>query len=135
MEEWVLRLPWRRWPLSMNSRWAHWSAEAKVKQEVKTAAWALARQAKIPPLKAIGLELVYYPGRNIRIDGENGAPTLKYCCDGLILAGVLPDDDSERVLISRSRAVIRRNDPADGAASRMDLVIKDMSALAPIGGA
>jgi crossover junction endodeoxyribonuclease RusA len=130
--DWVLHLPWRAPPLSLNRQPGHPVAHSKVKQEVKTASWALAKNARIPALSAIMVELVWYPGRNGTFDGDNMAPTLKYLIDGLVQARVIPDDDSERVLSSRSRAIIRRNDPYDASTPRLVLAIQDASALGPM---
>jgi hypothetical protein len=130
--DYVLHLPWRRPPISANDRWPHYTVKAKIEKEVKLAAWALARRAKVPALDAILVELVWYPGTNRRVDGDNAAPTLKYLIDGLVQAGVLPDDNSERVLRSSCRAVLRRNDPWNKADPRLILAITDASALAPL---
>lgn len=130
-EWWELRLPWRRPPLSANDR-PHWSTRNRLNQEIKTAAWALSKQARIPRLQAVTLELVWYPGNNRRCDGENIAPTLKALTDGLVSAKVLPDDNSERVLRSSCRAVPRRADPWDSPTPRMILIVRDASVLAPL---
>lgn len=130
--DYVIHLPWRRPPISANDRWPHYAVKARVEQEIKHASWALARKAKIPPLEAILVELVWYPGNNRRVDGDNSAPTLKYLIDGLVKAGVLPDDNSERVLRGSCRAVMRRNDPWNKADARLILAITDASALAPL---
>lgn len=129
---WVIQLPWLRPPLSANDRWPHRAVEYRVQQEVKTAAWALAKAKKLPRLHAILIELVWYPADNRRRDGDNIAPTLKYLTDGLVAAKVLPDDNSERVLKSSTRVVIARNDPYDSGKPRLMLVITDASALAPL---
>lgn len=130
-DQWGLPLPWRRPPISANDR-PHWAAKNKLAQEIKTAVGWVARAKKVPKLQAVMVEMVWYPGNNRRVDGENFAPTLKYCVDGLVSVGILPDDDSERVLSSRSRAVIQRNDPLRLTSPRLILVIQDASALAPL---
>lgn len=132
MDEWLLWLPWGRPPLSLNRQGGHPVTQHAIKQDIKKAAWALAKKRKIPQLSAIIVELVWYPGRNGTFDGDNMAPTLKYLIDGLVQAKVIPDDDSERVLSSRSRAVIRRNDPYDASTPRLILAIQDASALGPL---
>lgn len=129
--EWQLRLPWRRPPISLNDR-LHHMVRNRLNQEIKQAAWALAKQAKVPPLTAVLLELAWYPGNNRRADGDNLAPTMKALTDGLVAAKVLPDDDGGRVLASTLRAVPRRADPWDSATPRMVLIIRDASVLAPI---
>jgi crossover junction endodeoxyribonuclease RusA len=132
MGMWAIKLPYRRPPMTENMRWPHPAAKNRVAQQVKQAAWALAKHHRIPALKAIIVELVYYPGNNRRIDGDNLAPTLKYLTDGLVKAAVLPDDNGERVLDSRCRAVPRRADPMDASQPRMMLIVRDASVLAPL---
>lgn len=130
--DWVLQLPWRSPPLSLNRQPGHPVTHAAVKREIKTAAWALAKQKRIPKLSAIMVELVWYKGDNRRADGDNMATTLKPLIDGLVQAKVIPDDDSERVISSLSRVVLRRNTPDDNPAAYMVLAIQDASALGPI---
>lgn len=127
---WVLALPWLRPPLTLNMRWPHPAVENKVRQEVKQAGWALAKQARIPQLGAVIVELVYYPANNRRQDGDNLAPTIKYLTDGLVLAKVIPDDSADRVLDSRCRIVLKRDDPYPSGRPRLRYVIKDASVLA-----
>ena len=129
--EWLVYLPYRRIPFSLNDRPAPHERN-RINTEIKTTAFVMAKKAGVPPLAAVTIELVYYPGRNAKVDGENLAPTLKACIDGLVIAKILPDDNSERVLSARCRAVIRRNDPYDCSTPRMVLVIQDASALAPL---
>lgn len=131
VDTWKLPLPWRRPPLSANDR-PHWTVRNRINQEIKTAAWALAKSKRVPHLDAVILELVWYPGNNRHHDGDNMAPTLKALTDGLVAAKVLADDNGERVLDARLRAVPRRLDPFDGNEPRMILVIRDASALAPL---
>lgn len=132
--EWVLTLPYRRPPLSLNARYGHWSQPRKLEGNVREAAWALARQQRIPQLEAVTAELVWYPGNNRRYDADNISPTLKPAIDGLVKARVLADDNSTRVLATSQRVVLRRDDPHDSATGRLLLVIRDASALAPQGG-
>lgn len=131
-DSWLLYLPFRRPPLAGNSRWAHPVQERRVQGDVQKAAWALARNKRIPALQAVIVELVWYPGRNGKYDSDNIAPTLKPLLDGLVKAKVLPDDNSERVLRASTRVVIRRNDPYDSGTPRMVLHIQDASVLAPL---
>jgi hypothetical protein len=127
---WPLLLPFRRLPLSGNDR-GHTRAKYADQQMVKKAAWAVARHAKVPRLRAALLELIYYPGRNAGPDADNLTPTMKYCIDGLVAAKILPDDGPEYVLGTRQKTVLRRDDPYDQSTPRMVLVITDASALAP----
>lgn len=128
-ETWRLPVPYRRPPLSMNDR-THWSTRNRIAQEVKRAGWAIARGAKIPPLQAVIVELVWFKGDNRRADADNMAPTLKALQDGLVAAKVVPDDSGDRVLSARLSVVLARDDPYPGAGARMELRIRDASVLA-----
>jgi crossover junction endodeoxyribonuclease RusA len=131
LPEWRLPVPYRRPPLSLNGR-EHWSVRNRVGKDVKTAAWALARAAKVPRLQAVIVELVWFKGDNRRADADNMAPTLKALQDGLVAAGVVPDDSGDRVISARLSVVLARDDPYPGAGARMELRIRDASALAPM---
>lgn len=133
-DEWILTLPYRTPPLSLNARHGHWSQQRKLEDNVQKAAWALAKQHRMPRLNAVTAELVWYPGSNRRYDADNIAPTLKPAIDGLVHAGVLPDDNSTRVIATSQRVVLRRDDPYDSGTGRVLLVIRDASVFAPQGG-
>lgn len=131
MTDFMIGLNMRRPPLSLNGR-EHWSVRNRITQDVKRAAWALVKQAKVPTMDAVILELVWFKGDNRRADADNMAPTLKAMQDGLVLAKVLPDDSGDRVLSVRMSVVLRKDDPYPGAGARMELRITDASALAPL---
>lgn len=131
VDKWVILLPYRRLPLSANDRLNRYERNT-ITQEVRKTAWGLAKKHRVPALSAILVEFIHYPGDNRRHDGGNAAPTLKALIDGLVDAHVLPDDNSDRVISESLRAVSRREDPYDLKTSRMVLVIRDASALAPL---
>lgn len=128
MQTWSLWLPWRTPPLSLNQRFSHWAVEKRIKDQVKQAVIVLARQQKIPHLAAITAELVWLKPDNRRADADNIAPTLKPALDGLVAAGVLDDDDSDHVLRTSTKVLLRRDRETPGA--HVLLKIRDMSALA-----
>ncbi len=85
----VIRLPWTKPPLSLNDR-THWAAKARTTREVRLqAAWAC---AGLPPADHITVELVYIPRAAGRRDSDNLVATLKPLCDGIVDAGIVPDD-------------------------------------------
>lgn len=132
MEEWRLALPYRRPPISLNGR-EHWSVRHRIMEELKTTAGWVARAAKVPKLQACTIRLTWFPGNNRRCDPDNLALTLKGLVDGLVLAKILPDDNAERVLNVELCVRLRRQDPYDRPDARMELLIRDASALAPLG--
>jgi len=128
-DTWVLPLPYRRPPLSLNQK-MHYMVEHKIKGELKQAAIVIAKQQRIPRLRACTAELVWFKGDNRRADSDNTSPTLKPLMDGLVAAGILPDDDSAHVFRTSTRIVLKRDDPRPFQGPRLQLHIRDMSALA-----
>ena len=83
-------------PLSMNDR-EHWRKKAKRVQQLRRDTKVMAERAKIPPLGRIAVELHYAPRDRRRRDALNLVATLKPVEDGLVDAGVVPDDTGEFV--------------------------------------
>jgi crossover junction endodeoxyribonuclease RusA len=88
---WTLDLPFDRPPLTENQR-LHHMAKARLTKQVRRAASFLARSQRIPPLGACTVRLVWHVNTKHRRDADNLAPTLKAACDGLVDAGLVPDD-------------------------------------------
>ena len=89
-----LQLPWTSPPISLNHR-RHWRATANLTRAVRDATHVLAREARIGRHERVRVTLHYRP-RDKRIrDEENNVPTLKACCDGLVDAGIVPDDSPQ----------------------------------------
>lgn len=89
-------LPWSSPPLSANQR-MHWAPKARTVQEVRRTTWALARNTKPPRADRLVITLHYRPKDRRRRDAHNLYPMVKACVDGLVDAGVVPDDDTEHV--------------------------------------
>lgn len=89
---WVLELPFTK-PLSLNDR-DHWRVKATRTATWRDAAGKLTRYAKIPKCTAITVELWYTPRDDGPRDPLNLVASLKACEDGLVDAGVIPDDSS-----------------------------------------
>lgn len=79
-------------PLSMNSR-KHHMVRSRITKQIRTTAWALAKDAKLPTGCAhVTVGLHYRPRDNRRRDADNLMPVLKAACDGLVDAGLTADD-------------------------------------------
>ena len=89
---------------------------AQVRKDVCT----LAKAAKIPALVRIVVELHYAPRDSRRRDALNLVATLKPCEDGIVDAGVVPDDTAEFVV--PTMPVI---DPPNGYCGLLYLLIRD----------
>jgi crossover junction endodeoxyribonuclease RusA len=107
VSDWELVGPWRSLPLSLNDR-GHWAPRARRVAEVRSwASWA-ARAARIPPLTHATVGLVWYVPDRRRRDADNAAGTSKPAADGLVDAGVVPDDAPEYMTMLMPRVVYRR---------------------------
>lgn len=79
--------------LNANDR-NHWARHHRVTRHLRyTAAW-LTRSQHIPALGRAHIVAVYEPPDRRRRDPANLYPSVKACVDGLVDAGVLPDDDA-----------------------------------------
>ena len=107
-----LRMPWPRPPLAANDR-RHRMAHAKLVAQVRrVAGWAV-KGASIPACAHVTVGLVYVPAISRKRDGgENYADTLKAVIDGIVDAGVVPDDTPEYVTrLMPVVAPVDRGDP------------------------
>lgn len=93
--EWRLVLPMTL-PLSLNDR-THFRVKAQAVKEVRDMVIVLARAAKIPPCRKVRTTLIYVPRDRRRRDPLNLVATMKACEDGLVDAGVIPDDNPDYV--------------------------------------
>lgn len=88
---WALELPFTA-PMSLNDRMI-WPVKAKITKEWVDATLVLTKHAKIPKLGKISVLLVYEPrDRRVR-DPLNLVQSLKAVEDGIVRAGVVPDDN------------------------------------------
>jgi len=91
--------------LNANDR-QHWRPRAALTAVWKEAAYIAACQLGDPTERAHGPSEVrfYFPVRDGRKrDGGNWYPTVKACVDGLVEAGVWPDDNTDWVELRDSR--------------------------------
>lgn len=104
----VYRLPWRTPPLSLNDR-LHWRAKAARVQTIRNAAALAVRSHQ--QANRIRVTLHYFPKDGRRRDADNLVATLKPLCDGIVDAGVVPDDDPAHMM--KAMPVIGAPDPRD----------------------
>lgn len=78
----------------MNDR-LHRMAEYTQQQAIRQTGEILARKARIPACSHIEVAMVWTVPDKGRRDDENPVATLKPFCDGLVDAGVVPDDTAE----------------------------------------
>lgn len=78
-------------PMSLNDRHTY-QQKSRLKKPYREAAYWLARQQKIPACRRIRVTLIYTPKDRRRRDPLNLVATLKLIEDGLVDAGIVPDD-------------------------------------------
>lgn len=91
--------------LSMNDR-THWRSKANATKLWRTAAYAVALKpwgGWPPPWRPCFVRVTFPVRDNRRRDADNPAPTVKAIVDGLVDAGVWPDDSPEWVETLGSR--------------------------------
>lgn len=121
---WQLDIPgYRKPPLSLNTK-THWAPQHRLRVDLMDAVIWTAKALKLPRhLERVSVELHYRPASRRRRDEDNLAPTLKACCDALVLYGLVPDDSHE-YLTSASRI-----DPVNSMKPGLYLLITDLSAV------
>lgn len=78
-------------PLTANMRLHHMARASRVRTVREQVALAVGL-LRIPPGSHVTVTLHYAPGDNRRCDSDNLDATRKPACDGLVDAGVVPDD-------------------------------------------
>lgn len=99
----------RRW-ITANQR-LHWSSRSRLTRQWREYAAAEAEHAGIPAMTGAYIKAELRFGDKRRRDPANWAPTAKAAVDGLVDAGLFPDDNST-VLIGpdmRMGPVVRRD--------------------------
>lgn len=80
--------------LSSNLR-LHYMERYRRGKALKDAAYLVSRSQRIPQVLRADITVVMHPGRRTKLfDPHNFMPSAKAAIDGLVLAGVLPKDDS-----------------------------------------
>ena len=79
-------------PLNANQR-LHWAQRAKLTKSIRHEAATRARAAHIGPKDHVTVTLHYQPRDKRRRDRGNLVPTHKALLDGLVDAGIVPDDN------------------------------------------
>ncbi|MEU6641255.1 hypothetical protein ABZ863_01755 [Saccharomonospora sp. NPDC046836] len=83
-------------PLSHNDRF-HWRAKAKKIRTIRQQVALHARNARIPAAQHITVTLHYQPSGRSVTDAPNLTATSKPAIDGLVDAGIVPDDTDPHV--------------------------------------
>lgn len=96
MSELTIFIPESEW-LSANGRF-HWAAKARRTKTLRQRGFWAAKQTKASRHDRLHVTaFIQYPTGG-RADPANSAPTVKALIDGMVDAGVLPDDDSTHLI-------------------------------------
>ena len=93
----------------------HWARKRLVKQEWTEWVWALVNQQgrKLKGCKQVHVSATIYFPRGARRDPQNYAATLyKFLDDGLVQAGVIPDDTAEYISHDEPVLTVDEHGPA-----------------------
>ncbi|MFI2620454.1 hypothetical protein [Streptomyces sp. NPDC018584] len=122
---WRLELPAETTLINANDR-MHPAKRARFVKVIRQAAWAMARHHKMPALQRAHIFYVIHPDtRGRRRDPGNWSPSAKAAVDGLVDAGVLPDDNHHHLLGPDPRI----GTPIGGA--QLVLWITDLDQISP----
>lgn len=93
---WELNYKGRPWSINEERKLHYMERARRVKEWRETFYW-LAKEAKIPPCTAITIEAFPIQQRGKLGDVLNNYPAAKAAIDGIVDAGVVPDDSPEYV--------------------------------------
>ena len=119
-QSWLITFPYERPPLTANQR-MHWGQKMTLTRKVRKV--AAAETAHIPALTKCRVQLVWLVTDNRRRDVDNVVPTLKAMCDGIVDAGIVPDDTPE--YMEKLMPVISRVDKSFGP-SQLQLIVEEL---------
>lgn len=113
-------------PLLSSNQRLHYMEKWRRAQNIKKAAWVAARNANVPQLLQANVTVIVHPGPRTRLfDPHNYTDSAKYAIDGLVMAGVLPKDDSR---------YLRRVSIVDGPKSsgwQLELLVRPVKSSMP----
>jgi hypothetical protein len=94
-----VELPARTVLLTANQTKVHHYDRARIVKALRHTGFAMARAVKVPRLERAHIYYVLHPDtKTRRRDPGNWSPSAKAVVDGFVDAGVLPDDNHERLL-------------------------------------
>jgi crossover junction endodeoxyribonuclease RusA len=118
--EWTLYFPYAKAPLTLNGGRGNHYVKNQWVRRIRNETIAYARQTGIPPMQHAQARLTWYVLDDYRKrDVDNLAPTEKVMFDGLVRAGIVPDDTPD--LLHKHRPVIEAVDPMTHREAWMEL--------------
>ena len=102
----------------------HWSRRSECAQVWRSAARLLAKQAHIPSLERVAVALDHWPKDRRRRDPDRNSLVLKWCLDGIVDAGIIPDDDAAHV----AEVALRMHPPREDRRAVWLLTVTEVAA-------
>lgn len=110
----IIPFDWPKPPLGLNDR-GHWAKRSPVIADVRQAAMLACRskinRGALKPGEPVEVTLVWYAPDRTRRDADNPVATLKPICDGLVDAGLVPDDTPEWMDKRPVQIIYRKGQP------------------------
>lgn len=110
-EPFVLRVPGRLWT-SNGQRRMHWGTRAGLVKGWRVAVYWSARAAHAPSFSQAEITVQPFQAKGKLADPGAHEPAAKAAIDGLVDAGVLPDDSPVHLVAIRYRAPVRADEDA-----------------------
>lgn len=96
MQHFKMPLSFDKPPLSLNKN-MHWGRKSRIVKALRHEAFTRAKFMRLPKSRRITVQLHYQPAQNRRRDEMNIVATSKPLIDGIVDAGIVPDDTPEYV--------------------------------------
>ncbi|QMU97816.1 hypothetical protein FVO59_11820 [Microbacterium esteraromaticum] len=113
----VLTFDWPKPPLNANQR-LHWAKKANLTRLVRNS--TAIRAFHLGTAEHITVQLTWVVTDKRRRDSDNIYPTFKAMCDGLVDAGIVPDDTPEYM---DKRAPFIRHEPGGTAHLELEVTV------------
>lgn len=105
VKQWAVQLPFKKPPLNANQR-LHWAVKSRTTKEIRQASALALRAEGVPACKQVRVRMLWAVSDKRRRDPSNTMPTQKAIVDGMVDAGVVPDDTPEFVIEEMPRLMM-----------------------------
>jgi crossover junction endodeoxyribonuclease RusA len=126
MNTWIIVLPYTKPPLTLNGGTGSRYARAAIIKRLRIDARVLCRFHDLPMRNRLRVTLEYQPKDSRARDSINLSPTLKAAVDGIVDAGVLPDDDDAHC--EQIPRILPKGPAFNSYGHRLRLVIEELGA-------